>query len=88
VVRTSVPDLRLYPLIVYRHYAGGELNTDRRPALEIELVAYESREHCGDKVSVAVLHSARLHTYSFYVVRKVITKSVSGHLTGKRQGRD
>ena len=58
MVRTGVPDLRLYPLIVYRYYAGGELDTDRRPALEIELVAYEPREHCGDKVSAAVLHSA------------------------------
>jgi hypothetical protein len=56
VVRTCVPDLRLYPLIVYRDYASGELDTDRRPALEIELVAYEPREHCGDKVSAAALH--------------------------------
>jgi hypothetical protein len=42
-VRTGVPGLRLYPLIVYRDYAGGDLDTDRRPALEIEpgTLAYE-----------------------------------------------
>jgi hypothetical protein len=91
-VRTGVPDLRLYPLIIYREYAGGELDTDRRPALEIELVAYEPREHCVDKVSALLLFGphpqARLHTYSFYVVRKARTKRVSGRLTGNEERRE
>ena len=74
-VRTGIPDLRLYPLIVYRDYAGGKLDADRRPALEIEVVACEPGEHCGHRISAAAspyLYSPstpETDTYSFYVVR-------------------
>lgn len=45
--RTSVPDLGLDRLGVYADGPGGELDTDGRLGLEVELVAGESREHCG-----------------------------------------
>jgi hypothetical protein len=44
--RTRVPDLRLNPLIFNRDGASRELDADRRPAIDTELIADEPREHC------------------------------------------
>jgi hypothetical protein len=55
VGRTSVPDLGFYPLIIHRDYASGKLDTNRRPALSIEFVAYEPREHYDYEMSAAVM---------------------------------
>ena len=69
--RTSVPDLRLYPRVVYPDYASGEFDTDCRSALGIEFVTYEPRQHCSDEMSAFISHPLRLYTCSFCAVAKV-----------------
>ena len=54
-VHTNIPNLRHYPLIVYCDCAGGELETNRRPTFEIELIARKAGKHCGEEMSVVVL---------------------------------
>ena len=72
-MRTSVPDLRLYPLIIYHGCAGGELDADRRPGIDIELVTCKSGEHYGDRVSAATLFAPPLR--HGHCIRTVSTRS-------------
>jgi len=48
-VRTGIPYLRFYPLIVNCDRTGVEFNINRRPAFDIEPVVHEAREHCGKR---------------------------------------
>ena len=54
-VHTGIPDLRFYPLVIYRDCAGGELDTNGRPTFEVEIIAYEAGKHCGEEMSAIVL---------------------------------
>ena len=54
-MQTCIPDLRFYPLVVDRDCAGSELDTDRRPAFEIELIAHEAGKHCGEEMNAVGL---------------------------------
>lgn len=46
VLRTRVPDLSLYGLVVHLNRPGGKLDSNRRLGVKVELVPSESTEHC------------------------------------------
>ena len=48
-MHTCIPYLRFYPLVVDGDCAGGELDTNRRPTFEVELIAHEAGKHCGEE---------------------------------------
>ena len=58
-VHTGIPDLRFYPLVVYRGCAGGELDSNRRPTFEIEFIAHEAGKHFwrGDERCCTIIAS-------------------------------
>ena len=86
-MRTGIPDLHFYPLIVDYDRAGAELDTDRRPAFDIEPIAHEAGEHCGE---IECIFPSRIAYIQFLYGQKRADEQdygFSGHLEASQERR-
>lgn len=83
--RTRVPNLCLDPLVVNRDRAGGKLDADRRPALDVELIADKPREHCSHTSEFCTITSHKLqkHTVSI-IIKKPSQRETQEQIVGRR----
>jgi hypothetical protein len=89
VKRTGIPDLHFYPLIVDYDRAGAELDTDRRPAFDIEPIAHEAGEHCDKRYECVLLPPSIAYVQFLYGQKGADEQdySFSGHLEAHQERR-
>lgn len=86
-MRTGIPNLRFYPLIVDCDCAGAEFDTNRRPAFDIEPIAHEAREHLARDEPVLVPPSIAYIQF-LYGQHEADGQGFSGHLRVNQQRRE